>query len=275
MSMEVNKAGTALGRLRANVRFVGTSWKVNLASAMEYRLSFVLLAGMMFVNNFIWLFFWRLFFERFPVVQGWELSDVMLLWAVSTAGFGWAAMLFGNFSKLAGIIASGQLDVYLSQPKPVLLGVLVSRCSVTAAGDFVFGIVVYLMVGDLSPRGILLFALALLISGLLFIAVLVLAGCSAFWIGNAEGMTQQVFNSFIALTTYPSDIFRGLAKLALFTIIPAGFISYLPIGLFKAHDPGFAAAATGVAIGLTLAAALLFRVGLRRYASGNAIAMRS
>jgi len=266
---------TADKKIGANARFVWTSWKANLASAMEYRLSFLLLAGMMFVNNFIWLFFWRLFFERFPVVQGWDLRDVMLLWAVSTAGFGWAAMLFGNFSRIAGIVAGGQLDVYLTQPRPVLLSVLVSRCSVTAAGDFVFGIVVYLMVGDLSPRGMMLFALALLVSGLLFISVMVIVGCSAFWIGNAEGMTQQAFGSFIALTTYPSDIFRGLAKAALFTIIPAGFISYMPIGMLKSFDPGFAATATGVAAGLTLAAALLFRFGLRRYASGNTIAMRS
>jgi len=263
------------GKAKSNVRYVWTCWKVNLASAMEYRLSFLLLAGMMFVNNMIWLVFWGLFFNRFPVVQGWELHDVMLLWAVSSGGFGWAAMLFGNFGRIAGIVSTGQLDVYLSQPRPVLLSVLVSRCSVTAAGDFAFGIAVYLMVGDTSLRGMLLFGLGLLISGLLFISVMVLAGCSAFWIGNAEGMTQQLFNSFLALTTYPSDIFRGFVKLALFTIVPAGFISYLPIGLLRDFDPLFTAGAVGAACGLTFAAALLFRIGLRRYASGNTIAMRS
>ncbi|QJD87340.1 ABC transporter permease [Cohnella herbarum] len=262
-------------KIGANVRFALTCWKVNLASAMEYRLSFFLLAGMMFVNNFIWLFFWSLFFERFPVVQGWEMEDVMMLWALSAGGFGWAAMLFGNFSRIAGIVATGQLDVYLSQPKPVLLSVLASRSSVTAAGDFLFGITVFLIAGDTSLRGILLFALGLLISGLLFIAVMVIAGCSAFYIGHAEGFTQQLFNSFIALTTYPSDIFRGLAKLALFSLVPAGFISYLPIGLLKDFDPAFVAGATAVAAGLTIAAALLFRIGLRRYSSGNTIAMRS
>ncbi|TVX91529.1 ABC transporter permease [Cohnella terricola] len=266
---------TAVNRIGANARYVWTCWKVNLASAMEYRLSFLLLAGMMFVNNFIWLFFWSLFFGRFPIVQGWELHDVMLLWAISAGGFGWAAMLFGNFPRIASIVATGQLDVYLSQPRPVLLSVLVSRCSVTAAGDFAFGVAVYLMVGDTSLTGALLFVLGLLISGLLFIAVMVIAGCSAFFIGNAEGMTQQLFNSFIALTTYPSDIFRGLAKLAIFTIVPAGFISYLPIGLLKSPEPGFAILATFVAFGLTLAGSLLFRLGLRKYASGNTIAMRS
>jgi len=259
----------------ATVRFVLTCWKLNLASAMEYRLSFLLLAGMMFVNNFIWLFFWSLFFQQFPVVQGWELKDVMLLWALSAGGYGWACVLFGNFPRIAGIVATGQLDVYLSQPKPVLLNVLVSRSSVTAAGDFAFGLAIYGMVGDLSLRGALLFALGLLISGLLFMSVLIIVGCSAFYIGNAEGISQQLFVSFISLTTYPPDIFRGFAKLVLFSLIPAGFISYLPIALLRDFDASFAALATGIAVAVTIAGALLFRIGLRRYASGNTIAMRS
>src|SRR5206468_2659172 len=98
-SMEArNSAG---GSFRANARFLLTCWKVNLASAMEYRISFFLLAGMMFLNNFMWLFFWSMFFNRFPVVNGWELSDVMMLWAISAGGFGLASILFGNFHRIA------------------------------------------------------------------------------------------------------------------------------------------------------------------------------
>jgi ABC-2 type transport system permease protein len=241
---------------------------------MEYRLSFFLLAGMMFVNNFMWLFFWSLFFGRFPVVNGWELTDVMMLWAVAAGGFGWANMMFGNFHRIAAVVAAGQLDIYLSQPKPVLLHLLASRMSVTAIGDFIFGLAVYLMVGDLSVRGALLFMLGLLISGMLVMAVMIIAGCCAFFIGNAEGISQQVFNGFLALTTYPSDIFKGLVRAVLFSVVPAGFISYLPIGLLRDFSPPFVCGAVLVTIALTAAGAVLFRLGLRRYTSGNAIAMR-
>ncbi|WP_217596863.1 ABC transporter permease [Cohnella sp. GbtcB17] len=261
--------------MSGTARFLLASWKVNLASALEYRLSFFLLAGMMFVNNMIWLFFWYLFFGRFPVVSGWEMGDVMLLWAVSAGGFGWASVLFGNFPRIAAIVSSGQLDVYLSQPKPVLLNVLTSRMSVTGAGDFIFGIIVFLWVGELTPRGCLLFACALFVSGVLFIGVMVVAGSLAFWIGNAEGIAGQVFGSFIALTTYPTGIFRGAAKIILFTVVPAGFIGYMPIGLMRDFNPAFATAAFGAAAFFAAFGALLFRAGLARYASGNALAMRS
>ncbi|MBB6673187.1 ABC transporter permease [Cohnella nanjingensis] len=267
MSTEANRVGGIW-------RFLVACWKANLSSALEYRLSFLLLAGMMLVNNLMWLFFWSLFFARFPVVQGWELRDVMMLWAISAGGFGWASVLFGNYYRIATIVSSGQLDVYLSQPKPVLLHVLASRMSVMAAGDFLFGLLVYAWAGDHTIRGFLLFAAGLLLAGLLFMGIMIIVGCLAFWYGNSEGIAQQVFNSFVALTTYPSDIFRGVARTILFSVVPAGFISYLPIGLLRYFDPAFVFVAVLVTLGLLAIGIVLFYVGLRRYASGNAITVR-
>ncbi|QYR24202.1 ABC-2 family transporter protein [Paenibacillus sp. sptzw28] len=265
----------AAAKLTAILRFLATCWKVNLSSAMEYRASFLLMAGMMFLNNFMWLFFWSLFFNRFPLVNGWGLHDVMMLWALGAGGFGWANILFGNFHRIAGIVAGGQLDVYLSQPKPVLLHVIASRMSVTAIGDFAFGIAVYLWVGDHSLTGAVLYLFGLLISGALFMAVMIIAGCCSFFIGSSEGIAQQVLNGFLALTTYPADIFRGAARLLLFSLVPAGFISYLPIGLLKHFDPWFVSGAIGTTLLFSVIAVLFFQAGLRRYTSGNAIAMRS
>ncbi|REE92946.1 ABC-2 type transport system permease protein [Paenibacillus taihuensis] len=266
MSMAAKGIGT--------LKFLLTCWKLNLASAMEYRLSFFMLAGMMFINNFMWLFFWSLFFGRFQVVNGWDLSDVMMLWAVGAGGFGWANMLFGNFNRIAPIVSGGQLDVYLSQPKPVLLHVLASRMSLTAVGDFMFGLVIYGWVGDHSLRGALLFTAGLIISGVLIMAVTIIGGCLSFYVGNSEGIANQVFNSFLALSTYPSDIFRGFAKALLFSIIPAGFISYLPIGLMRDFDAIFVLEAVAVTLGFLGIGIFFFHRGLRKYSSGNAIALR-
>ncbi|MBB6729590.1 ABC transporter permease [Cohnella zeiphila] len=263
------------GGLRAIAAFLGTCWKINLASALEYRLSFALLAGMMFINNFIWLFFWNLFFSRFPIVQGWELRDVMLMWAIGAGGFGWVNLLFGNFTRIATIVSTGELDLYLAQPKPVLLHVLASRMSITAAGDFVFGLVIFAWVGERTLLGALAFALGLLLAGLLFLGVMLHVGCLAFFIGNSEGIAQQALGSFVSLSTYPSSIFKGAARAMLFSLIPAGFISYLPIGLLKHFDPWFVTAAIAATALIGGSGIALFRFGLKRYASGNLIAARS
>lgn len=257
------------------IRFVLTCWKLNLAGAMEYRVSFLMTAGMMVVNNVVCIFYWGVYFTKFPVLNGWELRDVMMMWAIGAAGFGLSAVLFGNCYAIATLVATGQLDIYLTQPKPVLLNVLVSRMSVSAIGDIAFGLMLFVLFGEHSWSGMLKFAFALLVSALLFVFVNVIAQTLAFYIGNAEGIGQQVSIGFITFSTYPTDIFRGLGRIALFTIVPAGFISYMPIGLLRDVQWTFVAGASGMALLLAAGGTFFFYKGLKRYSSGNMISLRS
>lgn len=262
------------GKLRRQLAFVLRSWTLNLAGAMEFRLSFLLTAGMMMVNNIVWIVFWGLYFNRFQVLNGWELHDVMMLWAISAGGFGLMATFFGNASRIANIVATGQLDVYLAQPKPVLLHVLISRMSVSAIGDVLFALLIFAIFGDKSALGIVKFGLALTIAAVIFIFFTVIVNCLAFWIGNAEGLSFQLFNALLTFTTYPTNIFKSWGKLVLFAVIPAGFISYLPIGLLREIDLPFLAGALAVSALLAAGGTLLFYRGLKRYASGNMMTLR-
>lgn len=256
-------------------RLLCTCWKLNLAGAMEFRLSFLLTSGTMLINDFVWIFFWGVFFNRFKVVNGWELNDVMMMWAVSAGGFGIMAVLFGNYNRIANMAATGQLDIYLTQPKPILLHLLASRMSISAIGDVSFGVIIYAVYGDVSVAGIMKFILALLISAAIFLFFIVIVNSLAFFIGNAEGLSFQLYNGLIALSTYPTDIFHGLARLMLFTLIPAGFISYMPIGFFRDAGTLFLLQALGMAVFLSLFGTWFFYKGLKRYSSGNMIAMRN
>src|SRR5687767_8541626 len=62
--------------------------RANLKAQLEYRGAFFSQAGAMFINDGAWLLFWAFFFTRFPVLQGWGLTDVLSLWAMVAAGFG-------------------------------------------------------------------------------------------------------------------------------------------------------------------------------------------
>ncbi|QAY66934.1 ABC transporter permease [Paenibacillus protaetiae] len=267
---EYGKPGK-FGRL---LRFIGLSWKLNLAGAMEFRASFLLTVGTMIANNIVWIIFWGMFFGRFPVLNGWTLQDVMMMWAVASAGFGIMSVFFGNATRLATLIATGQLDIYLAQPKPVLLNVLISRMSVSAIGDILFGLGIFVCFGDVSLLGIAKFALSLAVSALIFIFFCVIAGCLSFWLGNTEGLSFQLFNALLTFATYPTGIFKGFGRLVLFSVIPAGFISGMPVWLIKDVNPAFLAGATGVSALLCAGGIVLFYAGLRKYASGNMMGLR-
>jgi ABC-2 type transport system permease protein len=257
-----------------NLVFMWHCWKLNLAGAMEFRLSFLLATGTMFLNNAVWIFFWGVYFNKFPLVNGWEMRDVMMMWAVSAGGFGLSACLFGNAYRLANIVATGQLDTYLAQPKPVLLHVLVSRMSVSAMGDFLFAIVIFGIYGDKSLLGIVKYVVALLLAMLIFTFFNVLAQSLAFFIGNAEGVGYQFFMIFITFATYPTDIFRGIGRIILFTIIPAGLISFMPIGLLKSVHSGYVWGVIAATVILAVGGRWVFHQGLKKYGSGNMLTVR-
>src|SRR5947208_16500164 len=80
---------------------------------MEYRVAFIVQIITMIANDGLWLFFWWTYFRAFPLVNGWQSSNIIVIWAVSACGFGIGMGVFGNTPKLAALIMNGVLDAYL------------------------------------------------------------------------------------------------------------------------------------------------------------------
>ncbi len=101
-----------------------------------------------------------------------------------------------------------------------------------------------------------------------------LVGSLAFWLGNAETAAGQLHNAFINFSTYPNRIFKGGARLLLLVILPAGFIAGVPVELLRAPSLVLVLQEAAAALIFSMAAAWVFRAGLRRYTSGNLLALR-
>lgn len=259
---------------RSYLGLVAGYLKANVSMEMEYRTSFATRVFGMLLNDCMWLAFWVLYFARFPALSGWERNDVVALWAVTAFGYGITYSIFGNSVYLARIIINGDLDFYLVYPKDVLLHVLCSRMDVTALGDVLFGPAVYFaIVGPDASRGLLFFICGLVVA-MILLGFTVIAQSLAFFIGNSETLASQLFNAIIAFSTYPSEIFQGAVKVILFTLIPAGFINSIPVKVIREQDPAFFAAALLAAVVLVLGGRTLFKLGLKRYESGNLVRAR-
>ena len=255
--------------------FVWAYFKANLQMAMEYRVSFLTQVFGMFINDGIWLVFWWLYFTKFPVVEGWERRDILTLWAVLTLAFGLSVGICGNVLRLSNLIATGQMDYYLALPKNVLCHALVSRMEVTGLGDALFGLLTFAAFTHPTPVGAIVYLVSAVLSAVIMTSFWVIAHSLAFVIGNAEALATQVSMSMIHFSTYPTGIFHGAVRVILFTLIPAGFISYIPVSLIRQFNWGYFAALLGAAAGLGFLAVRAFNRGLRRYESGNLMAMRS
>jgi ABC-2 type transport system permease protein len=257
------------------LRFVWAYVRANLKVALEYRFAFWGNVLAMFLNDLMWVGFWAIFFSRFPAVRGYDLRDVMTIWAVAALGFGIAAGIFGNCHRYAALVADGSLDFYLLLPRPVLLHVLVSRMSISAWGDALFGLALYAAIVRPSPLELGAFVLVALAAGAIMASYLSLANALAFWLGQAEGLANQLSNALITFATYPTTLFSGMVRVLLFTALPAGFVAYVPVRFLREWQPWQLGALLGAAALFLVLMIAVFRLGLRRYESGNLVAMRS
>ena len=57
--------------------------RLNLNAQLEYRGAFLSQVVAMFLNDAVWVVFWALFFTRFPVLRGWNVNDVITVWAIA------------------------------------------------------------------------------------------------------------------------------------------------------------------------------------------------
>ncbi len=256
------------------LRLAAAYARFNLRAHLEYRAAFVWEVTAMFVNDGIWLAYWAVFFTEFPVLNGWVIADVVTMWAVVATGFGLAAGFMGNTLGLARLIAEGQLDAWLLYPRQPLAHLLLGRMSATAWGDVLFGIVVYLVFVRPDPGRLVLFLLLSVTAAGVFVGFSILSASLSFYLGNGSPLSDQWRTAMMTFSTYPSTLFRGGAKLVLFTFIPAGFVSTLPVEALRTLSVWNTLLAIGGSAGVLGAGVLVFQHGLRRYESGNLILMR-
>ncbi|MCB9418687.1 MAG: ABC-2 family transporter protein [Ardenticatenaceae bacterium] len=261
-----------MNRLKNELNFLKTLAGINLASAMEYRASFLSQIFGMMINNGIYFVFWLIFFDRFGTIRGYNIDEIYLLFAIVTFGYGIAYMFAGNTSgNLAYLIAQGRLDYYLVFPRNVLLHVVFSRMVVSALGDLTFGVVAYLFTGRFQPIEILLFLLLSVLVALVLIAFAILAGSLAFFMGNSQQASHQLNMTLLTFALYPNSLFSGAARFMLYTIIPAAFIGSVPVQIIQERNGLLLLGLAGAALVLWGVATAVFYTGLRRYESGSAI----
>jgi ABC-2 type transport system permease protein len=255
------------------LKLVATYVRFNFRAQLEYRGAFFSQVASMFVNDGVWVVFWILFFKRFPILGGWQLTDVIALWAILTAGFGLAYGIMGNALYIASAVVQGEIDAWLLQPRAVLPHMVLGRGVASAWGDALFGYAVYFGFVRSDWTQMVVFILLSLAVAVVFIGFGVLSGSLSFFIGNAGALADQWRNAMISFSTYPPTLFRGGVKILLYTAIPAGFASYLPVETLRTMSVQYALLTIGGALALLAAGTAAFYLGLRRYESGNLVSM--
>lgn len=260
-----------LTEVKKSLKLIAYYIKFNLSSAMEYRASFLMQFFGMILNNSAFIFFWWILFQNVNTIEGYGFKDEMLLWCLSSTSFGICHVVFGNVRYVTRMIMNGELDPYLLQPRDPLVNMLCSRTIVSAWGDMLYGIIMFFIIRGPDIKGFLLFLLFSVTAALIQAAVLLTFHCLTFLMGNAQGIADLVQEFLISFGIYPDGIFPDGLKCILYTVIPVGFMIYVPAHAINSFSLTSLIWIIGAAAIWIIIAYTAFYRGLKKYESGNLI----
>ena len=253
----------------STARAIGATFRAAAAEAFANRASFWSQATIMILNDVAWVGFWVVFFHEVGSLRGWEADDVLLLFSVLTTAAGLVLGLLANARRIGALAGDGELDATLTLPVPPLAHLLARRVEPVHIGDTLFGIGLFALAGSPTPTRTAMFVLAAVAGAAVMVGFVVAIQSLAFFAGRNEGGDLGV-HAVILLASYPAELFRGLPRAVLYSVVPAAFVSTVPATLVSDFDLTAAAGLLAAATISVLTGWSVFTVGLRRYTSGAA-----
>ncbi|MDF3068841.1 MAG: hypothetical protein K0R38_4442 [Polyangiaceae bacterium] len=250
-------------------RFLWALFLTNLKAVTALRGAFLLSMTFMALNNATFFVFWWVLFGRVGSLRGWLIADVEVLFGISAAGFGLMQATCGGAVHLSRFVDEGALDPLLVQPQPTLPYALGCRSQASGFGDLASGIAFVGHAGYLTWSRAPFLLLSVLASCAAFTATCIAFFSLAFWLRRTHALSRQLVDVVITFSLYPEPIFGGPLRLVLFTLLPAGLVSYLPTSLLREPSWERAACVLAVTAAYLWLAARIFRSGLSRYSSGS------
>lgn len=252
-----------------NLAMIFKYFKLNIKKEYEYKISFFMKIIMMILNDAFFILQWVIIFNVTDKIGNYGFKEVMLLWALSAGSYGVAHAFFEGAFNMGHLIYEGKIDVFLTQPKSVLLNLSCSETSVSALGDIIYCFVALAIAGA-EWWWFLAIIPVCIISGIIYTAIIVCFQTLSFYIKRGSSVADMINISTTMFSNYPPIIFNVFVKIILFTIIPCGFTIFIPAEyVFLSFNIWWILATLGFSIFIVSLAFILFNKGLKKYNSGS------
>jgi len=245
--------------------------KRNFAGHMEYRINFVMEIVCMTIQNGGFAAIWVIFFSKFNIVNDWTINDILLLHAIAGIYYAIGATVAGGMIRIGDKIAKGEIDFFLTLPKDVLWHILVSHMKPSVLGEYIFGILMFILSGYFSITNTLLLISTGILAAAIFVSSGIIYHSLSFFFGKTHELAERMIWSILGFTLYPQSIFQGNIRILLYTLMPAGFIAGIPVELIKEFDINKLAILFVATLIFMTIARIIFYKGLKKYESGNLI----
>lgn len=249
------------------------SVKYALAREMLNKTTFLTNIIFMILNNASFIIQWLILYSLKENVGGYSFEQVLLLWGIAASTYGVAHFFFKKAFELSDIVNTGKLDAFLVQPKNVLISSITTDVGTSALGDLLYGYIMLFVYG-FSIKNFVLFTIFTVCGGLILVSISIILSSLSFWFNKTDTIADTYNHLMVNFATYPDDIFKGVVKILLFTLVPVGIVNYIPVKVLTEFNIYLFLLVILVTILLIFFAFIIFNKGLKRYSSSNLMSAR-
>jgi len=215
--------------------------RLYVRSQMEYRGAFVLDRFAQIVNygaGFagIWILL-----LRFENLGGWRWSELALLLSFQLLAYAiGASFSFTQFRELQNLVRNGTFETLLVKPFSPWAYLAFSGFNIGYLGHVILGVALMIwavaQVDVAWNAGTLLYLVASMVSAALIVCSLLTMIGAASLVLVRSNYLFSIFFGFWEFTRYPLSIFPAAIQVMLYTVVPMGFMAYVPVAWLLGKD---------------------------------------
>lgn len=218
------------------------------------------------------IFVWTLF-DHIPVIEGWNLWEILFLYALVTIPRGLVELLCDGQWRLRLLVNLGDFDRILIRPISPALQVVTQYTSIHGLGGVILGCYILIIASSRlnyswNVSNITFMILTLASSFILIGSINFLTNCIAFWNPGTKGAFPFLVIQFAEFTKYPITVYGSLVRFLITWIIPFAFISYYPGSILLGKSlryPLLGYGAPFASLIILCVTAIIWRRGIARY----------
>jgi len=259
------------------VRLIGHFINIGVQHLLAYPLNFwisLLHALLGFATSILGVV---ILFSQVETIRGWTMASTLALLGTYLTLSALAGLVISpsleNLAGMDGEIWTGKFDFTLLRPVDVQFFASLQHWRIFKLFDLILGCGVLVTAitqlrTTLTPLRVITFVIMLVAALLTLYAILLAFSALVFW--SPDFLFTWLFNAFFQMARYPVGIYPGWLRLILTWVIPVGVMTTVPAQALTGQlSTGTLSGSLVLAMLFLLGATVLFRTGVRRYASAS------
>ncbi|MBL4589471.1 MAG: ABC-2 family transporter protein [Alphaproteobacteria bacterium] len=263
-----------VAKFKSNLRYILALLKVSMKSALSLRAVYAVRTIFNISNHAIYMSIWFIIFDRVPSIGGWGIEHILLAYGIGIVTWGTVSFFALGLRRLPLQIDNGELDIYLTQPRPLLINIAMGCSQAAGPPEIIFGIIVLTIAGFMTSVSLFWLFFMVICATCVFGSMILAYGSIGFWLNGFYESSEEInFNAFI-ISNRPEAVFDGWLQIIILTVVPVTFMTHLPIEFLLTHKLSALFGTVFGTMACMCVSYLIFKAGLRRYESGNRFGVR-